>query len=176
MKKRLCVFLFMLALFLSFLPTAYANSSWDIYGNVPPGPGTLFLPIAVIVTLLVETFGILWFSGIKTARGRIVTVAAVCTANLASYIMPYLSLYNNSYHLFYLYVSLAKVFDLDYIITLTYLFFTLIIEIPIVYLVLQNRVENKKRLLVTIFAVNTITTLFVAVTERILYTAPSAYL
>jgi len=100
-------------------------------------------------------------------------IIAVTLANLASFLLPYLlealSMMSEGFA-----NDLVSGFveNLDsgpaYIVGFMYLVITLIVEIPIVYAVLNNRTGNRKKLLTTIILVNIATTLLVLMIERIL--------
>lgn len=53
-----------------------------------------------------------------------------------------------------------------YIVGFGYLFLTLIAEVPVVYISFKKFITNKKRFLMTIIIVNTVTTIMVAIIER----------
>jgi len=65
--------------------------------------------------------------------------------------------------------SFTEVFETmpNYIIGLGYLFLTLIIEIPVVYLFFRKDVENKRKLFYVTLCANIATTALVAVVERV---------
>lgn len=140
----------------------YANSSW-IWLTTSPKK---ILPIAIVVTLLIEVVGILKVCKISNVK-RI--SCSVLLANIISFIVPYI-------HRAYRFIptsggfSLSSAFDKGpyYMILSGYLFLTLIIEIPVVYGFLRKEVNNKKKLIITILIVNIITTILVAVLERII--------
>jgi len=56
-----------------------------------------------------------------------------------------------------------------YIVGVAFLALTLIVEIPIGYFGIRSSVKIKKRLMATIVAANTITTVAVAIIERTIY-------
>lgn len=55
----------------------------------------------------------------------------------------------------------------SYIITTKYLILTLIVEIPVVYFFLRKDAANKKQLILVTTIANIITTLLIAIIERI---------
>ncbi|SES98553.1 hypothetical protein SAMN05660297_01100 [Natronincola peptidivorans] len=143
-----------------FTAPVYGNSSW-IW--VTTSPRTI-LPICIAVTLLIETFGVAKLNYIADIKQVFVIITF---ANLLSFIAPYLV---RGYRLYPLTGSIFAAFDRGpyYMILAGYLLLTLIIEIPAVYLLLKKYVENKKRLLITIAGVNILTTVLVAITERMI--------
>ena len=144
--------------------TAFANSSWHW---VTTSPMTI-LPIAVILTLMVEAFGIKRFNHIKNTPKVFVTVTL---ANIVSFVLPYLLRVDELMKMGFGYFdAIYGAFDKGpfYMVMLAYLLLTLIVEVPIVFLLMKREVENKKRLVVTILIVNTVTTIMVAVLERII--------
>ena len=142
--------------------TAYANSSWHW---VTVSPMAAF-PVAVVLTLLIETAGISKFNHIRNTKKVFVIVAI---ANMASFAVPYLE---RAYRFIptsggY---SITAAFDKGpyYMVLSGYLLLTLIIEMPIVFLLLRKGAANEKRLAVTILTVNVMTTAVVAVLERVI--------
>jgi hypothetical protein len=53
------------------------------------------------------------------------------------------------------------------------LVFTLLIEVPFVYNILKYKINNKKKLLITIFIANIITTVIIVIYERIRFGEPA---
>jgi len=167
--KALPVLFFSAVLFSLFLIPAYANSSWH-WLTTSPLP---VLPYAAAGTILIEFLGIARFGGIKKPYKSLrVTFAffAVCAANLLSFIVPYLFLMTADAGGGRGVYTFEEVFygGPFYMIGLFYLLLTLFIEIPVICLLLMFNVESKKRLLLTALAVNVITTVMVAVIERII--------
>lgn len=139
--------------------TAYANSSWHWISQRTPFD---ILPYVVILTLLVECIAI---RSVNNLQHRIRIIISVCLGNLASYLLPYAFLLTPS--------AVGYTFEMSinhlplYTIGIGYLFLTLIAEIPIVYLSLRNVVADRRKLLISIVAVNVVTTILVGVAERI---------
>lgn len=145
-----------------FTITVNANSSWHW---VTTSPKTI-LPIAIIITLLIETFGVLKMNCITNAK-RVFLI--ICLANILSFVSPYIERA-------YRFIPTSGGFSISaafnkgpyYIVLAGYLMLTLIIEIPVVYLLLKKYVKSKKRLISSILCTNIITTILVAIGERIL--------
>lgn len=139
----------------------YANSSWHW---VTTSPLTI-LPVAIIVTLLIEILGIKIFNTEFEIK-KIVLVVTI--ANLVSFLAPYIE---RAYRFIPTTggFSITSAFDKGpyYMILIGYLILTLIIEIPIVFILLKKESINRIRLILIIVIVNIITTGLVAVLERI---------
>ena len=145
--------------------TVSANSSWHWVTGSPMKA----LPLAVILTLAIETLGILRFGKI---RDRLRTFVVVAFANIVSFVAPYI--YSASrllrfYGSGWLY-PWERAFNNgpNYIIRFAYLLLTLCVEVPLVYFLLKNYSKNKKMFLLSIIIVNVVTTISVAVLERLL--------
>ena len=158
-KKTLISSVVIITIIMLFPTTAYANSSWHWLTKTIPFD---ILPHVVVATLLIEYFSLKTVNSI-TKHFRLLLV--VCAANLASFLLPFAVLLLPS--------AVGYTFEMSishlpkYIIGLGYLFLTLIAEIPVVYISLRGVVENKKKLVISIVIVNVITTVMVAVIERI---------
>lgn len=162
MKKSLFYFLFIIIFMQILSLNVFADSSWHWITDIHP---RVIFPIAVIATLLCEFFGVTLICKIKK-WWKVFLIIIV--ANLASFLFPCLffvifSPYGD-------FASSIKAFDSNYpsyIIEPFYLFLTLIIEVPIVYFTLKNECTNRKKLLITVIAVNIFTTAMIAIIERI---------
>ena len=86
-------------------------------------------------------------------------------ANSCSFLLPYVVLYYESKAEIY---SFSEMLDLgpNWIVSWLFLALTILFEMPIAYVLLKNQVESVKKLLITIVGVNVITTVMVAVIER----------
>lgn len=163
MGKKTSVFTgSLLGFILLFQINAYANSSWHW---VTTSPKTIF-PIAVAVTLLIEYVAL-----IKIARleCKLKVLLVVCFANLLSFAAPYI--YRAiRFRAVLGTISISAAFNKGpYFMVMTeYLLLTLLVELPVVYLLLKNRAQNKLRLAITILSANIITTGLVAVLERLI--------
>jgi hypothetical protein len=166
MKKNtaslIIVLISIISICLLCLPiTAYANSSWHWLTTSP----ITILPFAVISTLLVETILIVKFGKVKK---QIKAFGIVTLANLISFLAPYVERA-------YRFIPTSGGFRLSaafnkgpyYIVLAGYLFLTIIIELPVVFLWLKKDTESVKSLAMSILTANIITTLGVALIERI---------
>ena len=149
--------------FLFLFPSiVYANSSWHWVTSSP----MKVLPFAVIFTILIETASI-------TKLGRVAdskkAFYIICLANLMSFISPYLE---RAYRFiptsggFSIFAAFTK--GPFYMILAGYLILTIAVELPIVYFLLRKDSMNKKNLLISILLSNIVTTLLVAVCERMI--------
>jgi hypothetical protein len=116
--------------------------------------------------LLVETILIIKFGKVKKQKK---VFSIVILANLISFLAPYVERA-------YRFIPTSGGFRLSaafnkcpyYIVLIGYLFLTIIIELPAVFFWLKKDTENIKSLAVLILAANIISTLGVALIERII--------
>ncbi len=145
---------------LSFNIVVFANSSWHWLTDVTP---FYILPIAVIFTIVAE---VLFISKQIEAGNTGKTMFFVLVANMVSFIIPYLLGYSQA-------KMVVDTFDQylhkgpTYMIGFAYLILTLVSEVPIVYNALKKKVENKDKLLKFVFVSNVVTTVVVAILERV---------
>lgn len=159
--NNIVLFIVIMILFLS--SEAYANSSWHWVTTSP----MKILPFAVISTLLIETVSVVRFGNVANTRKALKIVSL---ANVISFIAPYaerayrFSAVSRGISL------LFAVFDKGpyYMILSGYLLLTVVVELPVVYYFLSKETVNKKRLTQAIVLSNVITTLSIAVLERII--------
>lgn len=146
--------------------TAYANSSWHWITNKP----YTILPWMIVVTVFFEFFAVYRINYISKPMKTFVVIAIT---NAISFLTPYIFIglspviYAKELGFFKSIHSFVEKFPF-YIVGTTFLFLTLIVEIPIVYFLLRNNVRKSRRLFISIFVVNSITTLMIAMIERIL--------
>jgi hypothetical protein len=150
---------------LNILPV-YANSSWYWFAGNP----ITILPYIIIGTLFVEIFSLIMFNKIKQ---KILFAITVIIANFASFLLPYIYMgLNDEMELNYGFIEMLN-YNIDklpmYIINIGYLIVTLVIEIPIVYAIFNNKVENKRKFICSIAIINIITTIIIAIIEHIIY-------
>lgn len=167
MYKRRIKKVFILFVLICTPMEVFANSSWQWFTRNP----LPLLPWVIIGTLIVETFILCYFN--KIAKIRKVFII-ILTANIVSFLIPYACLGipeggGMEYGGFFEQISYMAEKSPAYIIGMIYFVLTLISEIPIVYFSLKNHVRNKKRFFILIIFANTITTLIIAVLERITY-------
>lgn len=169
-NKTLLTLIIATALVITFPITTYANSSWYWVSQTRPYD---LLPIAIIVTLLIEVLSINYIAKIRNLKTVIPTVAL---ANLFSFLLPYLWITidpMNVYAMFPDDEGLFKIIERSvehtpiFTVSIFYLVLTLLIEVPIVFLFLRKRALKKKVLISVIILSNTITTAFTFALERI---------
>lgn len=155
--------LFIIVMWGTLSTTAYANSSWIWLTRRQPYE---LLPLAVLVTLVIET-GVILFSLREKKLWK--TLVLVIAANLISFLLPYLFLYLDQKS-FAGGMGIREILDKGpfYIVGAFYLIITLVMEVPIVYVGLKREMKNKKRGLLTIIASNVVTTALVCVAERMI--------
>ena len=141
--------------------TASANSSWRWLSEVRPYD---VLPFVAVITITMETAA-LWFVLEKKHLVRIAVIVVI--ANLLSFAAPYLWM-NFEMHVEEL-KSFSWLMENGYYYTVSgvFLFMTLMIETPLVFLTLRKNAGNKWRFLLTAVGANVITTLITAAAERI---------
>lgn len=152
---------FIIAITLIIVPMrVYANSSWYWISEIRPFD---VLPWVAIGTILIEWL-MIWELP-KTKEG-IKVLGVVSLANLASFTLPYL--------LNWLSLSWYGSFDdiLNsgpcYIVGAFFLVLTCAVEIPLVNALLKRNVDNSKFLVRIIVLANVITTIGVAIIERLI--------
>lgn len=145
---------------LTFLTTAYANSSWIWLTDNP----LTILPYAIIFTLIVEIMAVIKVGKVKNYKRACLIILI---ANLSSFILPYVFLafeflpFSDTLSISY------SVSSGPYYIVLTgYLMMTLLIELPVTYFLLEKSSLNKKSLIFSIIFSNVFTTLVVGIIER----------
>lgn len=150
-------------LFISLFPvTAYANSSWVWISETRPYD---VLPFVMMVTLLTEALAINRLPKIRQPRKVLcfVVLGNLCSFG-APYLFQYLACVSQKIYTF----SQALEHLPVYTVGVGYLIVTLLVETPIVYFSLKKHTDNNRRLLFSILLSNVITTLFTALTERLL--------
>jgi hypothetical protein len=165
MRKPL-LFAFLLGFtVLAYPVTAFANSSWTWLTQTTP---LFVLPFAIVFTLVVEIFSVIFFGRVATRRKATLVVTL---ANLASFLLPLLINWLIEYPLAPEGQTALSAFINEtpfFIIGVIYLIFTLIVEMPVVYFFLNKSTNSKYRLLIAIFISNAITTAAVAAAEHLL--------
>lgn len=163
MKKNNTVMSVILALIMSFgfSISAFANSSWVWITESRPYD---VLPFVIVFTLVVETYAIAYFSKIES-KSRV--FVPVLIGNLLSYAMPYIVESQSMYGEYY---GLKHSIDHGpfYTVGVAFFIMTLVAELPVVYLSLRKKAENKRVLAISIVIVNILTTVAVALVERLL--------
>ena len=162
-KNNLCVSLILVIFFsVGFSFTALANSSWVWITESRPYD---VLPFVIVFSLVAETYAIKIFAGVKNTAEAFVPVLI---GNILSYALPYVD--HSQITPYAGYYTLAQIIETGphYTVGTIFLVITLAVEIPVVYLLLRKKAENKKHLIYVTLAVNIITTVVVALIERII--------
>ena len=145
---------------LAFSVNAFANSSWHWLTDAEPYK---ILPFVVIGTLVVE---VLFISRCLEKGTTYKNIFFVAVANIISFLLPYVI---NG--LMCVRVGFDFIYFLNgspaYTVGFYYLILTLISEIPIVYNGLKKSATDRTGLLKNVFAANCITTVIVAIIERV---------
>lgn len=159
-KPALRISIMIMALMVLFPVNAFADSSWVWISEKRPFD---ILPWVALGTILIEWLSI-WL--IPKTGHALKVLGIVMIANAASFLLPHaflkadLSWYGTFEHI------------LDsgphYIVSGVFLLLTLLVEMPIVYNVLKSKVQDKKKLQLTIIISNMITTAGVAIIERLI--------
>lgn len=161
-KKRVWLAVFCL----TALPiSALANSSWRWFTKTRPHD---LLPLSIALTIAIEILALLRLGGVKSKGWAI---GSVIVANLVSFLVPWALEYSD-----FLYGGWNTAMNFDaflsktphYQVTMLFLLLTLLLEIPVLYLLLRKRVPSPKRLLLTAGGANAVTTMICAVLERTL--------
>ncbi|HQE65619.1 MAG TPA: hypothetical protein PLE05_02180 [Bacillota bacterium] len=124
------------------------------------------LPFAAAFTILIETTSVIKLGRVTDFKKAFYII---CLANLMSFIAPYLE---RAYRFiptsggYSIFAAFNK--GPYYIVLAGYLILTIAVELPIVYFLLRKDSVNRKTLLVSILLSNIVTTLLVAVCERII--------
>lgn len=165
MKKRS---LFIIAIFMAIalIPQiVFANSSWHWIKDYRPWD---ILPWVATGTIVIEILAI-WL--IPRTRHFFKVSGTVIIANLVSFLLPYgfLAMGDTVHKTFQAALNARP----SYIVGVMFLLITLSAELPIVYEILKQHVEKKKVLLWTVITSNVITTVAVAIIERII--APGSW-
>lgn len=147
---------------LVFTVSASANSSWVWISETRPYD---ILPFVVAGTLLIETVAV---NLVSKVGNWYKTFFAVFVGNIISFVAPYIGYSNSLYG--QMGYTLSQIMDRGpyYTVGTAFLLLTLIIELPVVYLMLKKDADSKKKLAVTIVLANIVTTALVAVVERTL--------
>ena len=159
-KPTLRVSIMIMALIVLLPTNACADSSWVWISEKRPFD---ILPWVAFGTILIEWLSI-WL--IPKTGHALNVLGIVIIANAASFILPYAFLKADLSR----YGTYEHILDSGphYIVSGVFLLLTLLIEMPIVYNVLKSKVQDKKKLQLAIIVSNIITTVGVAIIERII--------
>lgn len=162
--KFFCCSVSTVLLSLMFTFMASANSSWVWITETRPYD---VLPFVIIITLIVETLAI---DSIARIGKWTKTFFAVLVGNILSFLAPYMIYANFSEPYSGAGYGLKYILNRGpyYTVGGAFLVLTIIIELPFIYWFLKKDTESKKKLTAVIIAVNVVTTIFVAITERLL--------
>jgi len=163
LKRRAIAILVLSNLFFFISPLiSNANSSWHWVTSSPVN----VLPFAIIFTLAIETAAVVLIGKVPDVKKSIIIISL---ANLFSFLAPAI------FRAFRFYpvsgsLSLGAAFNKGpyYIVLTGYLVLTIIVELPIVYWLLKKDTSKKPDLVIAILASNIVTTLLVAVCERLI--------
>jgi len=149
-----------LLLLQAFNLTIFANSSWVWISETRPYD---VLPWVAVGTLMIETVSIIVFAKIKNGF-KVFTFVTI--ANAISFAAPYLinlMLYSDQMFSFDKYLEHWP----SYMVGFLFCIATVLIELPIVYFSLSKYASSIKRFVITVICSNIVTTVLVAITERI---------
>ena len=162
MKKYKLISAFIISLFSLqlFNLTAFANSSWVWISETRPYD---VLPWVAIGTLIIESISLMVFAKIKNGF-KMFTFVTI--ANAISFAAPYLFLWlvpNEVGYTFEMFIENTP----SYTIGVLYYITTILIELPIVYFSLIKYASSIKKFVITVICSNIVTTVLVAIIERI---------
>ncbi len=162
MKKQkifstIIIFLFLLQI---FTLTAFANSSWFWISETRPYD---VLPWVAIGTLIIETISLMIFAKMEKSFE---VFAVVTIANAISFAAPYLGKLLIYYSEKMPYEKYLENWP-SYTVGILFCIATVLIELPIVYFSLRKNAVSRKKFVITIIIINIVTTILVAIIERI---------
>ena len=136
----------------------FADSSWIWISETRPFD---VLPFVAVGTIFIETVMICWLG--KVGK-KLLATGVVIVSNLVSFVVPYLLEMANDVHL-----GMDALESMPfYTVGFLYLLLTLVIEVPIGYIIMGKYVKDSRRLLIVLVAANAVTTAMVALVERTL--------
>lgn len=163
MKRNSAIVSIISLIFVFMLPViSNANSSWH-WVTVSP---VKVLPFAILFTLIIETAAVVLIGKVADVKKSFIVVSL---ANLLSFLVPcifrvlrFLPVSGS--------LSLGAAFNKGpyYIVLTGFLVLTLVVELPTVYFLLRKETDKKTVLAAAILGSNIITTLLVAVCERLI--------
>lgn len=138
--------------------TAFADSSWIWISETRPFD---VLPFVAAGTVFIEIMMIYWLGKV---RKKVLVTGVVIVSNLISFIVPYLLKMINDVH------PGAEALESMpfYTVGLLYLLLTLVIEVPISYIIMDKYVKDRRQLFIVLVVANIVTTVIVALFEHIL--------
>ena len=144
MKKNTKQIIFVVLIIVFMCPKiVYANSSWRRISKTRPYD---ILPFVIIITLVIETFGICYICKIKS---KIKSFIVISFANLTSFVLPeVINYFNPSFK--YIDLPLREAYFAgkehwpQYTIGPFYYVLTIGIELPIVYFLSKKNQQTRK--------------------------------
>ena len=163
MKNRKSTLFIVFLLVLSIPQVVSANSSWCWISETRPYD---VLPVVAIATILIECGMI---NRCTRPKNYHVILAYVSIANLLSFICPYIINYCRLIGVRG-YQPISDMFEHwpAYTVGICFFIMTIVVELPIVYFELKKRTDNTKKIKGIIVLANVITTIMVAVVERLI--------
>lgn len=160
-KALLETFVFIILTF-CFTPTVFANSIWtkrmDNYSYME------HFPYIIIGTLIIEILALLAVTGMKKP---LKVIGAVVLANAASFLIPEMIInvimFNGNHFEFFM------LFNTYWVLNVIFIIITIVIELPIIWVILRKDEKNVKALLLTTVAVNIFTTVVTAFIDIQIY-------
>ncbi len=148
--------------------TAFANSSWVWISETRPYD---VLPFVAAVTLIIETATL---NGFLKVGNWHKTFVGVFIGNLISFAVPYIGYSNITPYAGY--YTLGQILNRGpfYTVGGAFLIITVLVELPFMYFWLKKNVTDKKKLILVTVVANVVTTVMVALCERLLCEGPSA--
>lgn len=143
-----------------FIFSVSANSSWAWISEKRPYD---LLPFVALATLLIETLG---YNLLLKTENFYRTFSGVLVGNLISFAVPYIG-YSNTPPYYDMPLSYILERGPFYTVGAAFLFLTVAVELPFMYFWLKKEVENRKKLVAVAILLNTVTTIMVAVVERV---------
>ena len=143
-----------------FIFSVSANSSWAWISEKRPYD---LLPFVALATLLIETLG---YNLLLKTENFYRTFSGVLIGNLISFAVPYIG-YSNTPPYYDMPLSYILERGPFYTVGAAFLIITILVELPFMYFWLKKEVENKKKLVAVAILLNTVTTVMVAVVERV---------
>ena len=143
-----------------FIFSVSANSSWAWISEKRPYD---LLPFVALATLLIETLG---YNLLLKTENFYRTFSGVLIGNLISFAVPYIG-YSNTPPYYDMPLSYILERGPFYTVGAAFLIITILVELPFMYFWLKKEVENKKKLVAVAILLNTVTTVMVAIVERV---------
>ncbi len=163
MKKYKYFSVFIISLFLMQILSlsAFANSSWRWISETRPYD---VLPWVAIGTLIIEAISIIYFAKVEK---KFLTFIVVTLANLLSFAAPYLFIWivpsAPGGYTFEMTMENLPFYTIGFL----YYIITILVELPVVCFSLLKYTSSTKKFIITVIGSNIVTTILVAVIERL---------